>query len=66
MKIWVDPPSGWKYGFPLVYNPQTDGDVIEWMIRCGYPRDVMESYGEHFYTRQWEAKDEQEDTETNS
>lgn len=54
-KIWVDPPSGWKYGFPRIYDPKSDGDVMEWIIKCGYPRKEVESYGEHFYTRQWYA-----------
>lgn len=34
---WVDPPSGWAYGFPRLYDPATDGDMVEWMIRNGYP-----------------------------
>jgi hypothetical protein len=25
-KIWIDPPSGWKYGFPKVYDREVDGD----------------------------------------
>ena len=66
MNIWVDPPEGWKYGFPLVYNQEKDGDCLEWMVRCGYPRKLIDSYGDHFYTRQWEAKNEQEDTTFNS
>lgn len=34
---WVDPPSGWAYGFPRLYDPATDGDMTEWMIANGYP-----------------------------
>ena len=34
---WVDPPSGHRYGFPLLYDPATDGDMVEWMIANGYP-----------------------------
>jgi hypothetical protein len=34
---WVDPPSGWRYGFPRLYDPATDGDVTAWMIANGYP-----------------------------
>jgi hypothetical protein len=34
---WVDPPRGWRYGFPRLYDPATDGDMTEWMVRCGYP-----------------------------
>jgi hypothetical protein len=34
---WVDPPSGWRYGFPRLYDPAKDGDMTQWMIRHGYP-----------------------------
>ena len=34
---WVDPPSGHRYGFPRLYDPQADGDMTEWMIANGYP-----------------------------
>jgi hypothetical protein len=34
---WVDPPSGHRYGFPLLYDPATDGDMRAWMIAHGYP-----------------------------
>lgn len=38
--LWVDPPSGWRYGFPKLYVPEQDGDMIEWMIRNGYPEKL--------------------------
>jgi hypothetical protein len=34
---WVDPPSGWRYGFPKLYDPAKDGDMVAWMIANGYP-----------------------------
>jgi hypothetical protein len=37
---WVDPPSGWRYGFPRLYDPATDGDMVEWMISNGYPETL--------------------------
>ena len=54
--MMVDPPSGWKYGFPKEYNPATDGNMTEWIVRQGYPRDEMEKLGEHFYVRCWESE----------
>jgi hypothetical protein len=53
-KITIDPPSGWKYGFPKEisweeYN-KTES-FKEWCIANGYPREEAESYGEHFYYR---------------
>lgn len=56
-RVWVDPPSGWKYGFPKVYDPVTDNpNVVEWIIDSGYPRKLMESFKDHFHYRTWEAK----------
>ena len=37
---WVDPPSGHRYGFPRLYDPASDGDMTEWMIRHGYPEKL--------------------------
>ena len=37
---YVDPPSGHRYGFPRLYDPATDGNMTEWMIRNGYPEKL--------------------------
>jgi hypothetical protein len=51
----VDPPSGWKYGFPKQYI-ESDGlepkDLKEWLVRNGYPQSEIDSLGKHFYC-QW-------------
>lgn len=39
--MWVDPPSGWQYGFPKLYTPSEDGDMTEWLVREGYPRHLL-------------------------
>ena len=39
---WVDPPSGWRYGFPRLYDPSKDGPVREWMIAQGYPKALAD------------------------
>ena len=39
---WVDPPEGWRWGFPLLYDPAADGDMTEWMIRNGYPKRLAD------------------------
>lgn len=36
----VDPSEGWRYGFPRLYDPATDGNMAEWLIRCGYPEHL--------------------------
>lgn len=45
----VDPPSGWKYGFPKVAPYPLPENMIEWVIEQGYPRVEVEGLGEHFY-----------------
>jgi calcineurin-like phosphoesterase family protein len=37
---YVDPPSGWRYGFPQLYDPSQDGPMTEWMIKRGYPESL--------------------------
>jgi hypothetical protein len=58
MKLWVDPPEGWRYGFPKIWDGSKDPDVDTWMRQAGYPDEVRESYGKHFYMRMWEAVDD--------
>jgi hypothetical protein len=59
MRVFIDPPSGWQYGFPKVYDSLKDGDVHQWLIREGYPQKEIDSLGKSFYFRSWEA-DEQD------
>jgi len=39
---WVDPPSGWRYGFPRLYDPSKDGPVREWLVANGYPQALAD------------------------
>jgi len=39
---WVDPPSGWKYGFPRLYHPDTDGPMKAWLVKNGYPKALAD------------------------
>lgn len=52
-KLIIDPPEGWKYGFPKEI-PQGVKDIKPWLIENGYPKELIDSYGEHFYYRYWE------------
>jgi len=53
--IWVDPPEGWKYGFPAIYDPDTDGQMSEWIVNKGYPLEVIKEYGEAWSVKCWPA-----------
>jgi hypothetical protein len=55
MKVWVDPPSGWKYGFPKLWDCQ--GSLQEWLVREGYPKREIDSCNGYFYVRQWTDED---------
>lgn len=38
VRMWIDPPSGWLYGFPKEYDWDPDQETQEnWFIRNGYP-----------------------------
>lgn len=56
--MYIDPPSGWKYGFPKIYDKNTDGEVNEWLIKNGYPAKMIEELGDAFYCRFWLAEPE--------
>lgn len=49
--VWVDPPEGWKYGFPKLLNKDKYPVVREWMTKHGYPDDGA-SWRDHY--RMWE------------
>ena len=51
--IWVDPPEGWKYGFPAIYDPVNDGKMRDWIVRKGYPLLTIKEYGEQWMVRCW-------------
>jgi len=55
MKTYIDPPSGWKYGFPKVLPDPTPEDIRSWLIENGYPeRDVDFALQ---YCRMWQDEE---------
>jgi hypothetical protein len=53
----VDPPEGWKYGFPKVLEPSQNYKLL--LRESGYPEELMELALTN--SRFW--KEEYEDTE---
>ena len=50
MATMIDPPSGWKYGFPKEL-PEDVEDIKQWLIDNGYPeKDIDENIK---YCRMW-------------
>ena len=54
----IDPPAGWKYGFPKAIPDDVWRriDVMAWLVDNGYPQEEIDSCGEHFYCRYWEEE----------
>jgi len=63
MKLWVDPPEGWRYGFPKVWDSIQDANMRTWLEQSGYPKEVMKGYGKWFAVRQWAFVEQDNATE---
>jgi hypothetical protein len=57
MKI-IDPPSGWRYGFPKPI-PDDVTDVCSWLVKEGYPKKIIDELGDHFFCRYWDAPEDE-------
>ena len=42
--VWADPPAGWRYGFPKVYEGNKYPDLNKWLVDNGYPQDIIDRY----------------------
>jgi len=51
----IDPPSGWRYGFPKVIPKDQMHRTLEWLVENGYPKEEIDRMGSHFYCRYWEV-----------
>lgn len=56
----VDPPTGWRYGFPMRYEPDKDGNLEDFLIKNGYPAKDVKFALEH--SRFWYESDNEEKT----
>jgi hypothetical protein len=58
MVTMIDPPSGWKYGFPKVLPQRFDTweEQRAWLVSEGYPQKEIDACGDHFYSRYWEQE----------
>ena len=41
-KAWIDPASGWMYGFPKVWDSKTDPPIKEWLVKQGLPTNLVD------------------------
>lgn len=43
MIVLIDPPSGWRYGFPKVLPPNmTIEEILRWVVDSGYPQSEVD------------------------
>ena len=54
-RMWVDPPSGWRFGFPKVWDKEKHEDFQSWLVAEGYPEKEIKKMGEYFHCRFWDA-----------
>lgn len=40
-RLIVDPPSGWRYGFPCEWDKKNFPDYEDFLRSKGYPEDLM-------------------------
>ena len=50
---WIDPPTGWMYGFPDVYYGKKS--LRDWIASKGYPMKDWDDWAKN-YVRIWDAK----------
>lgn len=55
-KMMIDPPSGWQYGFPRVYDETQDGPIDQFLLDNGYPPKDVEFALQ--YMRSWPADED--------
>lgn len=54
--VFLDPESGWRYGFPQVwdkdipYGKATREEKVEWLVSKGYPKEMAKKTS----IRSWE------------
>lgn len=49
---YIDPPEGWRYGFPKEIPEHVD-DTRSWLVANGYPQKEIDALGDSFYVRLW-------------
>ncbi len=47
-KLYIDPPSGWRYGFPKLapdnLREMNQAQLNKWFIKNGYPETKLNSF----------------------
>jgi len=54
-KFMIDPPSGWKWGFPREIPEEDLHRIHEWLVGNGYPKRELDQYKGQVPYRVWKA-----------
>jgi len=58
--VMIDPPSGWKYGFPKRLDQSLYANegftLTQWILDQGYPESELDKNGELYWIRSWVAE----------
>lgn len=57
--IVIDPPSGWKYGFPkeVPESKVKSTNMKDLLIELGYPESEINLMGMHLHVRYWKKNE---------
>lgn len=56
MATYVDPPSGWKYGFPKQMPEYLPPEKFHaWLVENGYPQHLIDQFPDGLPCGQWEG-----------
>lgn len=58
-KVYVDPPSGWQYNFPKIWDKEQYPDFEKWLVDNGYPQSLINKLGDRFVCRFWQPDPEE-------
>lgn len=56
--LFIDPPEGWRYGFPKIIPAEHQSRTLEWLVEQGYPAKLIADHGLHFYCRYWNGEED--------
>ena len=51
--LMIDPPDGWRYGFPRPIPREHLHRTLEWLVEVGYPAELITPTG--FVCRYWDV-----------
>ena len=57
--LFIDPPEGWRYGFPKIIPPEHQTRTLAWLVEEGYPETQIKALGDYFICRYWNGAEDE-------